>query len=114
MFRQSVRKVVLGFFVGVLMLTPSANAQDKTRFTSEELNRRTIQRRAVGAVIWGLPLVGEDAVKQAVTSGQNHPKVRSRTGSTPSPIRNGFRGSVCTAQKRPSSTRAGSCRTSRQ
>jgi hypothetical protein len=34
-------------------------------FTAEELNRRTIERRAVDAVIWGLPLVGEDAVKQA-------------------------------------------------
>jgi hypothetical protein len=34
-------------------------------FTSAELHRRTIERRAVDAVIWGLPLVGEDAVKQA-------------------------------------------------
>ena len=64
MFRVSVGRVVLGFFVGVLMLTQSGKAQE-THFTSEELNRRTIQRRAVDAVIWGLPLVGEDAVKQA-------------------------------------------------
>jgi len=34
-------------------------------FTSAELHRRTIERRAVDAVIWGLPLVGEDTVKQA-------------------------------------------------
>jgi hypothetical protein len=33
--------------------------------SSEELAIRTIYRRAVDAVIWGLPLVGEDAVKQA-------------------------------------------------
>jgi hypothetical protein len=33
--------------------------------TSEELACRTVYRRAVDAVIWGLPLVGEDAVKQA-------------------------------------------------
>ena len=36
-----------------------------TRLTSKELARRTVYRRAVDAVIWGLPLVGEDAVKQA-------------------------------------------------
>ena len=33
--------------------------------TPKELANRTIYRRAVDAVIWGLPLVGEDAVKQA-------------------------------------------------
>jgi hypothetical protein len=42
-------------------LTPS---QAQT-FTSAELHRRTVERRAVDAVIWGLPLVGEDSVKQA-------------------------------------------------
>jgi hypothetical protein len=35
------------------------------RLTSKELASRTVYRRAVDAVIWGLPLVGEDAVKQA-------------------------------------------------
>src|SRR5258705_12519448 len=30
-----------------------------------DLVSRTVYRRAVDAVIWGLPLVGEDAVKQA-------------------------------------------------
>ena len=33
--------------------------------TPQELASRTIYRRAVDAVIWGLPLVGEDTVKQA-------------------------------------------------
>jgi hypothetical protein len=33
--------------------------------TSEQLASRTVSRRAVDAVIWGLPLVGQDAVKQA-------------------------------------------------
>ena len=42
-----------------------AVAQQAITFTSAELNRRTIERRAVDAVIWALPLVGEDAVKQA-------------------------------------------------
>jgi hypothetical protein len=35
------------------------------RLTPKELASRTVYRRAVDAVIWGLPLVGEDAVKQA-------------------------------------------------
>src|SRR5208282_2539324 len=34
-------------------------------YSPEELNRRMAKRRAVDAVIWGLPLVGEDTVKQA-------------------------------------------------
>jgi len=46
------------FAIGVT----TAHAQN---FSSEELHRRTVERRAVDAVIWGLPLVGEDAVKQA-------------------------------------------------
>src|SRR5258708_10207579 len=33
--------------------------------TSKELANRTVYRRAVDSVIWGLPLVGEDTVKQA-------------------------------------------------
>jgi len=52
--------------VGMLALLAScAVAQKAPSFTSAELNRRTVERRAVDAVIWGLPLVGEDAVKQA-------------------------------------------------
>jgi hypothetical protein len=35
------------------------------RLTPEELASKTVYRRAVDAVIWGLPLVGEDTVKQA-------------------------------------------------
>jgi two-component system, NtrC family, sensor kinase len=35
------------------------------RLTPKELANRTIYRRAVDAVIWGLPLVGQDSVKQA-------------------------------------------------
>ena len=39
--------------------------QDASRLTSKDLASRTVYRRAVDAVIWGLPLVGEDMVKQA-------------------------------------------------
>ena len=48
----------LGFGVAC----PASQAQT---LTGGELERRTVERRAVDAVIWGLPLVGEDAVKQA-------------------------------------------------
>ena len=39
-----------------------ASAQD---LSPEALRLRMVERRAVDAVIWGLPLVGEDTVKQA-------------------------------------------------
>src|SRR5262249_42927702 len=39
-----------------------------SRLTPEELTNRTIYRRAVDAVVWGLPLVGEDTVKQPTSA----------------------------------------------
>jgi hypothetical protein len=58
-------KFVSAFIIGLFLLTQSTAAQNTKPLTSEELNRRTVERRAVDAVIWGLPLVGEDSVKQA-------------------------------------------------
>src|SRR5271166_3142213 len=58
-------KILSVFIVGFALLAQSATAQSVTPLTSQELNSRTVQRRAVDALIWGLPLVGEDAVKQA-------------------------------------------------
>jgi hypothetical protein len=47
----------------VCSLAPmNASAKD---YSPEELDHSTVERRAVDAVIWGLPLVGEDTVKQA-------------------------------------------------
>lgn len=40
-----------------------AMAQD---FTAEDLARRTIERRAVEAAIWGMPLVSVDAMREAL------------------------------------------------
>ena len=57
-------KLVFAFVIS-LLLTQWANAQDTKPLTTEELASHTIYRRVVDAVIWGLPLVGEDAVKQA-------------------------------------------------
>jgi len=47
--------------VGALALT-NVNAKD---FSPAELNRRTVERRAVDAVIWGVPIVSYDAMRQA-------------------------------------------------
>ena len=58
-------KLVWAFIIGLLLVCQSATAQNTTPFTSEELASRTVYRRAVDAVIWGSPLVGEDTVKQA-------------------------------------------------
>ena len=58
-------KLVSAFIIGLLLVTQSATAQSTKPLTSGELASRTVYRRAVDAVIWGLPLVGEDTVKQA-------------------------------------------------
>jgi len=58
--RPRPQDLMAAVLVSALALT--THAKD---LSSAELNRRTVERRAVDAVIWGLPLVGEDAVKQA-------------------------------------------------
>ena len=45
----------------VLVITLAFTTAYAADFTHQELHRRTVYRRAVDAVIWGLPLVGEDA-----------------------------------------------------
>jgi hypothetical protein len=59
------RVLLSAFIIGLLLMIQAATAQSATPLTSKELTSRTIHRRAVDAIIWGLPLVGEDAVKQA-------------------------------------------------
>jgi hypothetical protein len=56
-----IQNLLAGALLGVLAFTNAIAAG----FTPKELQQRLIERRAVEAVIWGLPLVGEDAVKQA-------------------------------------------------
>ena len=50
------------------ILTVSAFAQEKTSqtFSPAELTERTVQRRAVEAVIWGMPAVNSDMMFQAM------------------------------------------------
>jgi len=43
----------------------SAETAKPDRFSTSEFNNRMLERRAVEAVIWDLPLVGEYTVKQA-------------------------------------------------
>jgi hypothetical protein len=45
-------KLASAFIITLVLLAQLATAQGTTPLTSEELNRRTIQRRAVDAVIW--------------------------------------------------------------
>jgi hypothetical protein len=56
--------VLAAALVCVLAL-PNAHAQ---MFSSDELNRRTLERRAVEAAIWGMPIVNMDAMRQAFFS----------------------------------------------
>jgi hypothetical protein len=58
-------KLLSAFIIGLLLVTQSAAAKSTTPLKSEELASRTVYRRAVDAVIWGVPLVSEDAVRQA-------------------------------------------------
>jgi hypothetical protein len=51
--------------ITLVLLAQSATAQNTTPLTFEELNRRTIERRAVDAVIWGVPVVSLDMMRQA-------------------------------------------------
>jgi hypothetical protein len=49
---------------------PSVAAQGQP-FSTEDLDRRTIERRAVEAVIWGMPAVNYDLMYQAAVRGAN-------------------------------------------
>src|SRR6478672_6714660 len=56
-----MNKIVLA---ALALVCTSVSAQTQN-FSSEDLARRTIERRAVEAVIWGMPLVNTDAMRQA-------------------------------------------------
>ena len=52
--------------LALICAIPSARAQD---FSAEELAHRTTERRAIEAVIWGVPAVNLDLMLQAMISG---------------------------------------------
>jgi hypothetical protein len=43
----------------------SLNSSNAQTLTSDQLAQRTVERRAVEAAIWGMPLVNTDAMRQA-------------------------------------------------
>ena len=51
--------------LAALALICTSSLAQTQNFSSEELARRTIERRAVEAAIWGMPLVNTDAMRQA-------------------------------------------------
>jgi hypothetical protein len=56
-----IQKLIVAAFVCAVMLT-GANAQT---LSSTELQSRLVARRAVDAVIWGVPVVSLDMMRQA-------------------------------------------------
>ena len=51
--------------IAFVALGSNALAQDAAgRFSSAELTKRTLERRAMDAVIWGMPIVSFDVMRQ--------------------------------------------------
>jgi len=61
----SVAVVVLLFASAIFAEQKQSAAKPPSSVSSTELAERTIQRRAVEAVVWGMPLVNTDAMRQA-------------------------------------------------
>ncbi len=57
-----MKRSALTVFAFVLVMA-SACAQ---KFTADDLNRRTIERRAIAAMNWGMPAVNYDRMVQAM------------------------------------------------
>src|SRR4029077_8719761 len=67
--RRTHMKTKLVSFIGLLLsCSIPLRAQN---FSAEELNRRTVERRAVEAVIWGMPAVNYDLMLQEMLSKTN-------------------------------------------
>ena len=71
------------------ILTVSAVAQEKNSqaFSPAELTERTLHRRAVEAVIWGMPAVNYELMFQAMRDAKADSN-RSFTGRVPSDWKN--------------------------
>src|SRR5215467_4656114 len=59
--RQAMRTLLLATLAAAAAVAFTANAQD---FRADDLETRSIQRRAVEAVIWGMPSVNTDLMRQ--------------------------------------------------
>src|SRR5262245_47428238 len=63
--RNSVNAVAALVAIGLLVLTAFAWSQQPFNFSTAELAKHTMHRRAVDAVIWGQPTVSFDSMRQA-------------------------------------------------
>ncbi len=60
-----MRRLNISLAIAVLALASDALAQDAVgRFSPAELTKRTLERRAVDAAIWGMPIVSFDVMRQ--------------------------------------------------
>jgi hypothetical protein len=59
------QNLIVVALAGALAFGAGCTTTHDKPLTSAKLHQRTVERRAVDAVIWGLPLVGEDSCKQA-------------------------------------------------
>ena len=58
-----MRRLSISLAIAALALTSDAFAQDVVgRFSPGELTKRTLERRAVEAAIWGMPIVSFDVM----------------------------------------------------
>jgi len=64
---------------GVVMPTPESTGKTVSRFTPAQLAERTLHRRAVEAVIWGMPAVNAQLMIDAVKKSGGD-STRSSTG----------------------------------
>lgn len=67
-------------FIGVVAVISSSSAQ---KSSSDEVNGRTLERRAAEAVIWGMPAVNYDLMLQEMLTKTAAKVMRSSTGRSP-------------------------------
>lgn len=60
-----IKRFVKSTAIAIALLLVIASLASAQTFSSEELERRMVERRAVDAVIWGMPIVNFDALRQA-------------------------------------------------
>jgi hypothetical protein len=67
--KASLTRAVCGagliFALTTIFAPADAQQTEPPKFSTEELARRTLKSRAVDAVIWGMPIVSLDALRQA-------------------------------------------------
>ena len=60
-----MKRLNISLAIGFVALMSNALAQDAVAgFSSAELTKRTLERRAVDAAIWGMPIVSFDVMRQ--------------------------------------------------